>query len=623
MKFKLLILSLLSFLYANSNNTDSLKHRLLNETHMPEIINLYIDISNSFLQSNIDSSNFYLEKVLAIQKDSLNYEFSSKNKKAIAVIYDNLAWDAYSTSSYRKSDYYFNKSLFFYKQLSDTLNTAYVYYGLAICNKYWGQYKIAVTNAQQGLNFFKEINNNEGIADIYLVLGYIYVAWGNFEQSDIYFDKVLEVLKEFKSVNILGYAILGKGNNFLGLSSPDSAFVYYNKALQLFKSNSNNYGIGLCYRDFARYYMQKNSYEKAIAMIDKSLNFFIKSNTKRSISELYTLKGKYFAKHKKYDKAVFYYKKAQKLALYMELNEEIIKNYKCIAEAYEKLNDKSNALKYFKRYYLLKDSIFTAEKFEQITKMQTKYETQKREQENTILKKELEIINVKEQESKIFQRFLFILLTVSVIVIILLYGLVKFRANAAKKASMLMIKEKQLAKLEIKNKEIENQVLLDEKTKEKEINKLLKNKHETELFHKNEELSSAILHLINKNETLRKIKRILITEKNKTKPDYKECDKKLLLVINSSIDIDLDWKKFMINFEKVHYGFMNRLLNIHTNLSENEQKLCAYLKINLSSQNIAQIMNITIDSVSKNRQRLRKKIVSNSSIDLKIYIQKL
>jgi tetratricopeptide (TPR) repeat protein/DNA-binding CsgD family transcriptional regulator len=592
---------------ASPSTTDSLKNCLLNEKNIEAIVKINIEISYSYLASNIDSSIYFIKEAEDIIRKNEETEFGLEIKEKFAATYTEIAWIEYSTNSYRASDYFFNKALNYYQETLDTFNIADTYYGLAMCNKYWGRYRKAVMYAQKGYDYFLMIDSKIGLADMNLLLVYIYAAWNNFEQSNIYCDKVFEILKETNHVELLTYAYLGKGGNYFGLSNADSAMIYYKKALQLFEDYDDIRGMALCYRNMARYYMYKNDFQNAESMINKSLKIFIEINDKRSISELYILKGKYLSKLKRYTEALNYYLKGQELALSIELYEEIIKNYKYISEAYESLNNEKLAFKYFKQYNAIKDSIFTAEKFEQITDMQTKYETQKKEQENIILKKELVIKSIEEQKSKSFQRFLFIVLAISILVIILLYILFRLRTKTVRKTRLLMEREKQLAELKINS--------------EKEINKLIKIKHEAEIVYKNEELSSSILHLINKNETLGKIKRILVTEKNKVKPDYQECDKKLLSIINNNIDIDLDWKKFNLNFEKVHKGFMSRLVEKNPDLSENEQRLCAYLKINITSKEIAQIMNITVDSVSKNRQRLRKKLITDEQIELKEYIQ--
>ena len=633
--FFILMFFVVNIAAISQNKTiDSLKTILSDASGSNQILVL-IELSCEYLYVDIDTSTLFAEEALSLATKSGNTEILSNTYKKSADIYTRIAWKNYSSGLYRKSDENFNNALSIYKQLNDTIGIANSYYTLALCNKYWGQYRKAVKYAQNGYDYYEAINSKDGIADIYLVLGYIYVAWGNNEQSEYYFDKAFKLLNELGKDKSLGFAFLGKGNVFFAFSKTDSAYIHYNKALKIFEKTGHTYGIALCLRDIGRYYLHDENFKEAELAFNRSLELLEQIKNKRGISELLILKGKFFFKKGDYKNAIKYYNSGQELAISTELHEDIIKNNKYISEAYELLGDKNNALKFYKRYSFLKDSVFSAEKFEQITEMQTKYETEKKEQENIILRKEIELKDVKEQKHKNFLRFLFILLSALFLLIVLLFIMFRMKANSLRKTRLIFKREKQLAEMEIKNKENENKVLLAEKNREEienllleeelmaeqEINRLERDKHEADILHKNQELTSLTAQFINKNDTLGKIKRILATESIKIAPDYKTCNKNIISVINSNIDNDLDWKNFKISFEEVHAGFMDRLLDKYPDLTLNEQKLCAYLRIDLTSNEISQIMNISPASVGKNRQRLRKKLEVDPERELKDYIQ--
>lgn len=82
-------------------------------------------------------------------------------------------------------------------------------------------------------------------------------------------------------------------------------------------------------------------------------------------------------------------------------------------------------------------------------------------------------------------------------------------------------------------------------------------------------------------------------------------------------------KLFFINFEKLYPDFKNKILNKSPNLTANELKLAAFLKLNVSSKEIANILNITSESVNKARYRLRKKLNLDTKEDLSTYILNL
>lgn len=160
-----------------------------------------------------------------------------------------------------------------------------------------------------------------------------------------------------------------------------------------------------------------------------------------------------------------------------------------------------------------------------------------------------------------------------------------------------------------------------EKT-EKEIVKLKNEKLEAEIQHKNTELASVAMHLLQKGEMLSKIKDQL----NRAKTDETQTNddlKKIGRMLKEEDKVDSDWELFAMHFDKVHSDFLAALKARFPNLSSNELKLCAYLKMNLSTKEIAQLMNIATRGVEISRYRLRKKLQIPREENLFNYLLKI
>jgi DNA-binding CsgD family transcriptional regulator len=147
-----------------------------------------------------------------------------------------------------------------------------------------------------------------------------------------------------------------------------------------------------------------------------------------------------------------------------------------------------------------------------------------------------------------------------------------------------------------------------EKT-EKELIKLRNEKLEAEIAHKNTELASSAMHLVQKGEMMTKIREEITRmkkdiEKGKTPEDLK----KIIKALNEEDKINEDWQNFAIHFDKVHSDFLNALKQRFPALTPNELKLSAYLRMNLSTKEVAQLMNISVRGVEISRYRLRKKL---------------
>lgn len=151
---------------------------------------------------------------------------------------------------------------------------------------------------------------------------------------------------------------------------------------------------------------------------------------------------------------------------------------------------------------------------------------------------------------------------------------------------------------------------------ESEIIRLRNEKLEAEILLKEKELASTSMNLVQKDEMLGKVKEEFVRLKkdgvmDNTSDEYK----KILRMLEESKGKE-NWDQFAVHFDKVHSDFLISLRNHFPRLTPSELKLCSFLRLNLSSKEISQIMNITIKSVELSRYRLRKKLNLPSEVNL-------
>jgi len=154
---------------------------------------------------------------------------------------------------------------------------------------------------------------------------------------------------------------------------------------------------------------------------------------------------------------------------------------------------------------------------------------------------------------------------------------------------------------EIRRKEIEK--------RENQIIALEKEKLESELTLKSKELASSTMTIIKKNEILVNIRKEVVVQKNALGTQYpnKYYDK-LIKIIDENISSEDDWAIFQTNFDRIHENFFRNLHIRYPELTSNDLRFCAYLRLNLSSKDIAHLMNISLKGVEVGRYRIRKKI---------------
>ncbi|MGN6163962.1 MAG: triple tyrosine motif-containing protein, partial [Flavisolibacter sp.] len=174
----------------------------------------------------------------------------------------------------------------------------------------------------------------------------------------------------------------------------------------------------------------------------------------------------------------------------------------------------------------------------------------------------------------------------------------------------------QVEKHEEEQKQLQYLHQLELERSEKEIIRLRNEKLEAEIQLKNTELASTTLNLIQKGEMLVKVKEEFVRMKKTGEADKESDDYKKIIRMLGEDKLKKNWEEFAVHFDKVHSDFLVSLKSQYPNLTPSELKLCAYLRLNLSSKEIAQIMNITIKSVELGRYRLRKKLQIPSEVNL-------
>jgi ligand-binding sensor domain-containing protein/DNA-binding CsgD family transcriptional regulator len=156
---------------------------------------------------------------------------------------------------------------------------------------------------------------------------------------------------------------------------------------------------------------------------------------------------------------------------------------------------------------------------------------------------------------------------------------------------------------------------------ESELVALRNEKLQSEIDFKNSELATSAMHLVQKGELLSKLKGELTQVlKGIDNPQVISEMKKLLKVLSEDDKMDKDWEHFAQHFDKVHSDFVVDLKEKYPNITANELKLCAYLRMNLTTKEIAQLMNTSIRGIETTRYRLRKKLGISSETTLFDYL---
>ncbi len=250
------------------------------------------------------------------------------------------------------------------------------------------------------------------------------------------------------------------------------------------------------------------------------------------------------------------------------------------AEALTLNNKAFDAVSVYQEYISTKDSIFTIEKEKEIANLRERYETDKKEAQIILLEKDVSLSNT--------QKTLYGIGMVSFLVI---SGLLYFGFKQR-------IKKNRIAR-----------------EKQEEM-------YKQEIAFKKKELASQTLHLVQKSTFIQELKENL--EKIKKSPElFKVEFRRIVMLLKKQNAEDKDWEVFKSYFSEVHNNFDKKIKSISEDITEKEIRLASFLRMNLSTKEIASMLNVLPDSVLKSKYRLKKKLKLDKEDDLTQFLNTL
>ncbi len=157
---------------------------------------------------------------------------------------------------------------------------------------------------------------------------------------------------------------------------------------------------------------------------------------------------------------------------------------------------------------------------------------------------------------------------------------------------------------------------------EKEIIRLRNETLQTQIHHNEKELANTTMSVIKKNDFLLEVKESLQEIRRSKHANSHICNMvtQMITKINRDIENDNHWELFETHIDAVHEDFLSRLRKRHPDLNKREEQLMAYIRMGMSSKEIASLLNISVRSVENNRSRLRHKIKLGSGENLVEYV---
>lgn len=475
---------------------------------------------------------------------------------------------------------YYLKALDIYIELNSEEDIASLRSMAGSVSKTLGNYDKAIEHCHAGLRIYEKLNNKTGIAYIYRILGSVYKYKGDYDKSLHYYFNGLGLNEELGNRTGMAAAYNNIGIVYLLMGDIEQALDYYRKSLEINLADGVETEASINYGNIGVAYLQLGMMDSAMHYISKRHSLVLQMNDRKGLASTLESLGEYYFRAGDYDMALDYYRQALSQSRILGILETTKSTLNNMSELYEARGDYMTSMSYYKAYVNLRDSLLNQETLRRIEQIEMEYAYDKEKQEHQLL----------EQRQKIIRTVIYVTLIFSVLTLFLFFW---------------------LQKIKLKQKGLQEKALNLEKQH-------LKN----EVTFKDKELFSKALYLAEKNQLMNDITRRL----NKAMADpagIKNTIRDILKDLRFSSNIQT-WEEFEYIFLKVHPEFFNKLVSRFPDLSPNERRLCAFLKLNLSTKDISNITHQSSHTLTVARTRLRKKLgIANTGENLSSFLSQL
>ncbi len=479
----------------------------------------------------------------------------------------------------------------------------------------WGvsDFSAAMEYANQALVLANKLDLREEKAKSLRTIGVIFTSLGEHQKSAEYFFESLRIFEQQSDSDGMAKAYNSIGNAYSAQDDVEKATEYYGKSLEIARRRNNPVGISGALNNIAMTYINTGNYDETKLMLLEAVRINREIGMKYWEAINYLNLGDICVKQEIYDSAYYYFKESEQLlknlnnipilaqnhlsmSNYFMVQEdwsqatdyalqtldngkehalpELVKDAsKALSDIYLLTGDTTQAFHYLKQFHDLKDSLGAQNNITRIAQLELLHNFDKQNQER------------KYQNQK--QRFIYSLI-ILIIIFLALAGIFVLIARH---------------RISIKNEA------------------LLRQKLSNELEMNQKELMLSVMSLMKKNEILTNItSKLKLEQKKAEQEETKVVIRKIVRELKKTGEAEV-WQELETRFKQVHSDFYQNLLEQHPDLTPNELKLCAFMRLNLSTKDVSELTGQRTASIEMARSRLRKKLgISHSQTSLVGYL---
>lgn len=482
------------------------------------------------------------------------------------------------------------------KQLGSVGRVSRLMRGQSFAYIYEGAYDSAMYSLIDQIEYLQEYGLSGG-NHIQMQLGAFYHLQGEYEAAHFEFDSALSYHHEKNARNftqrdptIGRNLILGeKGITYIMQGNLEEGIRLVRLSLGAYVQLDNWRGMAYDFNNLGIGFLKLGVYDSAQYYLEKSIEINTVLQNKNMLAQSFLYMGKLFCALGEAQQAYQWYQDCIEMAKAPAIREVARQGFYDLGQLFVELAHFEQAIVQFHKY----DSVSHQVLGESLKRMRSAAE------EFLWQKQEAKFAAV-ASEANLYSRLTWTVIVLSMLAVCTL-GLI---LNRLRLRSVLAEKQQQSLLLE------------------KENAQLAHDKLKGEVDHQRRELASTTMYAMQKNEILRSVQESLqkvVQSHPKAKADLRAVSK----FIEGGLQQDRDWENFKVHFEQVHPSFFSSLKKAYPVLSPNDLKHCAYLRINLSVKEVAQMLGINANSVTMSRYRLKKKLGLSPDDSMNDFIQNI
>jgi len=407
------ILLMLTCLLHGRSEVDSLKNILYNAP-IDERIQILNTLATKYWYINPDSSIIFASRALELAQ-------TTEDRMHEAEAYHKLGGAYYFLSDYSKALENYKQSLLIRKKLMDNEGVAKITNNIGMIYQELGSYDKALDNYMIALQFYEASQDEKKIAVILNNIGAVYGDLKNYDKALLSYMHSLEIKQKLDDKSGIASTLHNIGRAYHNLFEYDKAIEYYERSVILKKELNNQYSLALTLNNIGKVYSEQKDFDRALAFFQESLEIvkaigdkFGESNTLNNIGEAYLSLNEL-------NRAENYLQQALKIAQEIDAKYIIEASYLYLSNLYDKIGRHDKALYFHQKMFDINQLIFNEQVLDKIAMLQTRYETEKKDQEIELLIKEGDIKELVIEKQRNLRNYLIGLIFLVIIISIITY----------------------------------------------------------------------------------------------------------------------------------------------------------------------------------------------------------